>query len=439
MAQVQPQIISVRIVLHEKHFLHKIVSYKEQFSIFAENLSNMDSLFAKQDRLLGRLQTNLVRHQMQDINWNARLLAIRGARGVGKSTLMLQYIKMHYPQYSREALYCSLDSIYFANHSLLDLADTFYKYGGRHLFLDEVHKYKRWSSEVKEIYDMYPDMRVVLSGSSLLKLLNGDADLSRRCVPYVMQGLSFREYLQFYEGINIEPTTLSEILEHPEGICAQVMERCQPLPLFKDYLKHGYFPYYLENNIDYYTQIEQVVNYVVETELPSECGVDIANVRKIKALIGILATSVPFEVNITNLAGLIGANRKTVIEYLTYLNQASIIRLLYSQLASVKRLQKPDKIYLENPNLIYALASDGVKIGTVRETFVVNQFSKRHTVEYGKDRGDFRVDSRYTIEVGGKSKTYEQIAGIPDSYILADDIETPFGHKIPIWAVGFLY
>lgn len=399
----------------------------------------METLFAKQDRLLDHLQTQLVRHQMHEINWDARLLAIRGARGVGKSTLMLQYIKTHYAQYSREVLYCTLDSIYFATHSLLDLADTFYKYGGRHLFLDEVHKYKRWSQEVKEIYDMYPDMRVVISGSSLLKILTGDADLSRRCVPYSMQGLSFREYLQFYKGIDIAPTTLVEVLEHPEVICSQVNAQCQPLPLFKDYLKNGYFPFYMENSIDYYTQMEQVVNYVVETELPSECGVDMANVRKIKALIGILATTVPFEVDITKLSSMIEVHRNTVIEYLSNLNRASIIKLLYSQISTVKKMQKPDKIYLENPNLIYALATDEIKIGTVRETFVINQLSYGHTVEYGKASGDFKVDGRYTFEVGGKSKTYEQIAGIPDSYILADDIETPLGHKLPIWVVGFLY
>ena len=399
----------------------------------------METLFAKQDRLLGQQQTSLIRHQMQEINWQARLIAIRGARGVGKSTLMLQYIKLHYAQYSREVLYCTLDSIYFAGHNLLDLADTFYKYGGRHLFLDEVHKYKRWSSEVKEIYDMYPDMRVVISGSSLLKILTGDADLSRRCVPYTMQGLSFREYLQFYKGIDIEPATLKDILEHPETVCSQVNARCQPLPLFKDYLKNGYFPFYMENNIDYYTQIEQVVNYVVETELPAECGVDVANVRKIKALIGVLATTVPFEVDISKLSSLIGVHRNTVIEYLSHLGRAGILKLLYSQISSVKKMQKPDKIYLDNPNLIYALASDEIKTGTVRETFVVNQLSYGHIVEYGKDFGDFKVDSRYTFEVGGKGKTYGQIAGIPNSYILADDMETPLGHKLPIWIVGFLY
>lgn len=399
----------------------------------------MENLFAKQDRLIDKMQTSIIRHQMQDINWNARLLAIRGARGVGKSTLMLQYIKMHYPQYSREVIYCTLDSIYFASHSLLDLADTFYKYGGRHMFLDEVHKYKRWSSEVKEIYDMYPDMKMVISGSSLLKILTGDADLSRRCVPYIMQGLSFREYLQFYKKINIEPTTLKKILEQPEDICSKINAVCQPLPMFKDYLKYGYFPFYLENNIDYYTQIEQVVNYVVETELPTECGIDVANIRKIKALIGILATTVPFEVDISKLSSMIEVHRNTVIEYLSHLCRARVINLLYSQINSIKKMRKPDKIYLENPNLIYALATDDIKIGTVRETFVVNQLSYKHTIEYGKAAGDFKVDGRYTFEVGGKSKTYDQIADIPDSYILADDMETPFGHKLPIWIVGFLY
>jgi len=321
----------------------------------------------------------------------------------------------------------------------LELADSFYKYGGRHLFLDEVHKYNKWSSEVKEIYDTYPDMRVVISGSSLLKILTGDADLSRRCVPYSMQGLSFREYLQFHNGISIEPVTLKEALESPEAVCSQVNARCRPLPLFKDYLKHGYFPFHMENNIDYYTQIEQVINYVVETELPSECGVDISNIRKIKALIGILAATVPFEVDISKLSSMIGAHRNTVIEYLSHLSRAGVLKLLYSQIATVKKMQKPDKIYLDNPNFIYALATDEIKIGTVRETFVVNQLAFAHTVEYGKAAGDFRVDGKYTFEVGGKGKTREQIASLPDSYILADDLETPLGHKLPVWIVGFLY
>lgn len=336
-------------------------------------------------------------------------------------------------------MYCTLDSVYCATHHLLELADQFYRYGGKHLFLDEVHKYAGWSREVKEIYDMYPDMRVVISGSSLLNLLSGDADLSRRCVGYTMQGLSFREFLCFYKKTEINPITLEELLANPEEICAKVNENCRPLPLFNEYLKYGYYPYYIENQKDYYLQIEQVVNYVVETELPQECRIDISNVRKIKALIGLLAETVPFEVGITKLATTIGVHRNTVIEYLGYLQKARILNLLYSDNKSVKKMQKPDKIYLENANMIYTLAPHEVQIGTVREAFAVNQLLSDHEVEYGKVAGDFKVDGHYVFEVGGKSKTFDQIADLPCSYILADEIETPLRHKLPLWIVGFLY
>lgn len=399
----------------------------------------MEALFARQNRLLALTSDHLVRQMMHHVNWDARLIAIRGARGVGKTTLMLQYIKQHYPAYSHEVLYCSLDSLYFTEHRLIDLAEEFYKQGGKHLFLDEVHKYPHWSREIKEIYDLYPDMRVVVSGSSLLNILNADADLSRRCVGYTMQGLSFREYLLFYHQIDIAPCTLDELLEHPEIICAKVNGFCKPLPLFKDYLQYGYYPYYMENQRDYYTTMEQVANFVIETELPQLCGVDAGNTRKIKALLGILATSVPFEVDISKLSALIGVHRNTTLEYLADLGRADLLNLLYADLVSVKKMQKPDKIYLDNPNMIYALASNPVKIGTVRETFAVNQLKYGHTVEHGKQTGDFRIDGKIIFEVGGADKTFKQIADIPDSYILADDIEYPYGHKLPLWLVGFMY
>ena len=399
----------------------------------------METLFAKQNRLLSLTSTKIVREIMNTINWDARLIAIRGARGVGKTTTMLQYIKLHYPAYSHEALYCSLDSVYFSNHSLITLGEDFYKSGGKHLFLDEIHKYPTWSQEIKELYDLYPDMRIVISGSSLLNILNGDADLSRRCIPYSMQGLSFREYLMFYHNINIKPQKLESILENPTSICAEVNEKCRPLPLFKDYLQHGYFPYYMQNMVDYYTTIEQVANFVIETELPLLCNVDPGNVRKIKALLGIIASSVPFEVDIAKLSTAIGIHRNTTIAYLTDLAKADLLTLLYSDLLSVKKMQKPDKIYLENANMIYALAAKDIKIGTVRETFVINQLKYQHEVEYGKQTGDFKVDSKYLFEVGGSDKTFKQIADIPQSYILADDIEFPYGNKLPIWAIGFLY
>ena len=399
----------------------------------------METLFAKQDRLLSLTSTEIIRTLMYQINWDAQLVAIKGPRGVGKTTLMLLYMKQHYEVYSREVLYCTLDSVYFSNHTLLELVDVFVKNGGKHLFLDEVHKYPTWSKEIKEVYDMYPDLKVVFSASSLLNILNADADLSRRCIPYEMQGLSFREFLLFYKQLDLPICTLEEVLTSPGNICSEVNKVCRPLPLFREYLQYGYYPFYLKNQIDYYTSIEQVVNFIVETELPQLCGIDVGNVRKIKALLGILASSVPFEVDISKLATTIGIHRNTVIEYLNSLEKAKLLHLLYADLLSVKKMQKPDKIYLDNPNLLYALASHPVKIGTARETFVVNQLSCDHEIEYGKKTGDFKVNGKYTLEVGGEGKTYNQIADVPDSYILADGIETPYRCKLPIWVVGFLY
>lgn len=399
----------------------------------------METLFAKQDRLLMLTSTEIIRTIMHKINWDAQLIGIRGPRGVGKTTLMLQYIKQHYKVYQRDVLYCTLDSVYFSNHTLLELVDTFYKNGGKHLFLDEVHKYPTWSKEIKEIYDMYPDLRVVFCASSLLNIMNADADLSRRCIPYEMQGLSFREFLLFYKQLDLPIYTLEEVLTSPEDLCSKVNAVCRPLPYFKEYLQYGYYPFYLKNQMDYYISIEQVTNFIIETELPQLCGVDVANVRKIKALLGILATSVPFEVDISKLSTTIGIHRNTVIEYLNNLNRAKLLQLLYADLLSLKKMQKPDKIYLDNPNLLYAIASRPVKIETARETFVVNQLSCDNVVEYGKKTGDFKVNGLYTLEVGGEGKTYDQIANVPDSYILADGIETPYRCKLPIWVVGFLY
>lgn len=399
----------------------------------------MEKLFEKKDQLLRLTSMNIVREAMNTINWGAQLICLRGARGVGKTTLMLQYIKSHYRPMSNEVLYVSLDAVYFSTHTLIDLADRFYKNGGKHLFVDEVHKYNSWSREIKEIYDTYPDMRVVISGSSLLNILGGDADLSRRCIPYELHGLSFREYLQFFHNIQIQPRSLQDILEHPEEICSEVLDKCHPLPLFKDYLQHGYFPFYLKSKENYATLIEQVVNYVIETELPQCYGVDMAMVRKIKALMSIVSSSIPYEVDATKLSGVIGVHRTTVVNYLYMLDKAKLINMLFAEAKTIKKLQKPDKIYIENPNMLYALAEGNVEIGTARETFCINQLRVHHNVEYSKKQGDFRVDGKYTFEIGGQSKGFGQVAGVPDSYVLADDIETPFGRKLPLWIIGFLY
>ncbi len=399
----------------------------------------MEALFDKQELLLRATNTDIERGFMDTVNWSAPMLCIRGPRGVGKSTLIRQYIKQNYAPGSTEALYCSLDWVYFSQHSIIETAEQFYKLGGKLLVLDEVHKYENWSREVKEVAELYPQLQIVLSGSSFLKLLDGDTDLSRRCRGYDMPGLSFREYLKFYEGINLPTVTLPELLDSPRRLADKVNDACRPLQHFSNYLKYGYYPYYLTNPIDYYALIEQTISYVVDVEMPQLRSVLPSNCRKIKALINVLAQNLPFEVDITKLSSATQLQRNTVIEYLNHLRDSKILNLLYSDLVSVKKMQKPDKIYLENPNLLYAFANAPVKIGTARECFAINQLSYNHIVEYGKTQGDFKVDGKWTFEIGGKGKTFSQIADLPDSYILADDIELPRGNKLPLWMIGFLY
>ena len=401
----------------------------------------MKNLYDKYRRIINLTSMKLVRGYTDRINWDTPLLSLRGQKGVGKSTIMLQYIKQHYDIADRSVLYCTCDSAYFASHSLLTLADSFYKNGGKHLFLDEIHKYEGWSSEIKEIYDSYPDLRVVISGSSLLKLMQGDADLSRRCINYDIQGLSFREFLNFYHGIDIRKYDLDEILTNPWELCEQINQACRPIALFHEYLQFGYYPYYLKlkNKIDYYTAIEQVVNYVIDEELTRICRVEMSNTRKIKALINVLAAQQPFEVDIKSFATQSALQRNTILEYLNHMHNANLLHLLYADLLNVKKMQKPDKIYLDNSNMLYAMSPEQVKIGTVRETFAVNQLAFNHKVEYAKDHGDFRVDNKYVFEIGGAGKDFHQIAGIPNSFVLADDTEFPDGNKLPLWIIGFLY
>lgn len=389
--------------------------------------------------MLAVTPTKIVRRCAKDINWAAQLLAIRGPKGVGKTTMMLQYIKRHFQPQDMSVLYCSLDGAYFTDHNLLDFVDMFYKNGGKHLFLDEVHKYPNWGREIKEIYDSYPELQVVLSGSSLLDMMTGDADLSRRCINHDIQGLSFREYLQFYKGIDLPVCSLQELLDNPMSLCLQVNALCRPVAFFREYLQFGYYPYYIKNKIDYYSAIEQVTYKIIDDEMPRICGVDVANTRKIKALMNVLAATEPFEVDIKKLSVQTSLKRETILGYLNYMQRAKLLNLLYCDNANIKKLQKPDKIYIENTNLLYTLANNPIKQGTIRETFAVNQLAYKHLVEYKKSNGDFLIDGKYTIEVGGSSKDYTQIANVADSYILADDIETAIGHKLPLWSIGFLY
>lgn len=399
----------------------------------------METLFAKHVRLIANTSLSIVRELMNRVHWDARLLSIQGAKGVGKSTLLKQFVKLNYQPGSRKVLYCSADTVDFSRRTLVDLAEEFVMNGGERLIIDEIHKYEGWSREVKEIYDLYPELKMIISGSSLLSLLTGDADLSRRCLKYTMSGLSFREALRFYKNLVFPVWTLEDILSHPYELWQSVAAQCKPVKLFKEYLQYGYYPFYLDDPISYYTRVEQAVNYVMETELPLICKVDVAYIRKIKALVSIIAESVPYEVNANRLAAAIEIGRDTVVGYLKNLGDAKLLNLLYSDKKSIGKLTKPDKVYLENSNLLYALSPSKVEIGTARETFAVTHLSENHFVEYGKEKGDFKVDSKYHFEIGGKDKGFNQIADLPDSYVFADDIESPLGAKLPLWMLGFLY
>ena len=403
----------------------------------------MDTLFRKHDRLLANTSMDIVRDQMNQIHWNAQIISIMGPKGVGKSTLLRQYIKRNYRIGDRKALYCSADSVDFSTRTLVELAEQFSINGGELLIVDEIHKYKPgtsdWSKEVKEIYELFPKLKLIVSGSSLLKLKEGDADLSRRAIKYTMPGLSFREALRFYHGLDFPKWTLEDILTHPFDLWEMVTSKCKPVVHFKEYLEKGYYPFLLEGEGEYFTRIEQVVNYIIETELPQICKVDVANIRKLQALVKLIAEEVPFELNANKIAGSMEIGRDTVVEYLKYLGDAKILNLLYSDRKKTGKLSKPDKVYLENPNLLYAIAPDKVEIGTARESFAINSLSESHLVEYGKAHGDFKIDSKYTFEIGGRSKDFSQIAGIPDSYIFADDWDMPDGAKLPLWMLGFLY
>lgn len=397
----------------------------------------MDSLIEKHLQKISYTKTDFIRSIVDKIEWDSRLIGIKGSRGVGKTTLLLQYIKMHYGT-SSKALYVSLDNIWFSENKLSELVNRFVSKGGEHLFLDEVHKYPSWSQEIKNIYDDYPNLQVVFTGSSLLEILNARADLSRRAIVYHMQGLSYREYLAMYHKVELAPVTLNQILSNHINISAEVISRIKPLQYFSNYLKSGYYPFYQEKPSQYYQKIEEVVNMILEIELPLLRAVEIAYIQKIKQLLQIISQSAPFVPNVSKLSERIGISRNTLISYLYYLDEVRLINALYKDASGITKLQKPDKLYLENTNLAYSLASDNTEIGNMRETFFINQLSQGHNVTY-PEKSDFLIDNKFTFEIGGKKKGNKQIADIENSYIVADDIEYGSGNKIPLWMFGLLY
>lgn len=397
---------------------------------------NMENLIEKFRQKIDYTSLDFVRSMMAQIHWNARLIGIKGPRGVGKTTLLLQYIKTYFCDCLDEVLYVSLDDLWFANNRLVDLAEYFVKRGGTHLFLDEVHKYPGWSQELKNIYDDYPALKVVFTGSSLLEILNARADLSRRAVVYHMQGLSFREYLVIEQGLTMEPVSLEDILAQHATIAGEVLKVVKPLKYFTHYLESGYYPYYREEPALYTQKMEETINMMLEIELPLLRGLDLAYVSKIKQLLLVIADSAPFIPNVTNISQKIGINRATLLTYLHYLQEVGLSINLFRSTTGISRLQKPNKIFLENPNLSHTLGKPNT--GSVRETFFANQLAYRHQLSF-PDKGDFLVDGKFLFEVGGKNKSTIQLEGASNAFIAADDIEYGYKEKIPLWLFGFLY
>jgi predicted AAA+ superfamily ATPase len=398
----------------------------------------MEFLFEQFQQKLKHTSTDFVRSIMDEVHWDARLIGIKGARGIGKTTLLLQYIKLHLSSSLGQTLYVSLDDIWFNHHSLIELVRDFERQGGRYLFLDEVHKYSGWAQELKNIYDSYPNLKIVFTGSSLLEILNARADLSRRAVVYTMQGFSFREYIRVESGTLLTPFSLDHIIENHMEVTQQINDKIKPFQYFDNYLKHGYYPFYKEELDLYEMRLGEVVNMILEIELPLLRNVEMAYVTKVKQLLVIIAESVPFVPNISKLSDKIGINRATLLSYLNYLDEIGLTYNLYKDARGISKLQKPSKVYLENTNLIFLLARNNSNLGNLRETFFSNQLSYRHSLGY-TDIGDFLVDGKLTFEIGGKGKGNKQIKKVPNSYVVADDILYGSQNKIPLWLFGFLY
>lgn len=396
----------------------------------------MRTIFENSTKAVERVDVKNIRSQIAWLEQSDRLIGIRGSRGVGKTTLLLQYAKTKLKQDS--FLYVSLDSLYFTENKLVTLADSFVKNGGAYLLIDEVHHYPNWSIELKNIYDSHPELKVVYTGSSLLHLIKGRADLSRRSVSYTLPGLSLREYINFSQNINFPSYSLTDILKNHEEISKSIWTRVKPNKYFNDYIEHGYYPFFLEGKENYHKKLNEIVLQILEADLPFLTGISYTHINKLKQLLYIISESVPFKPNVEKLSERIGISRNTLKEYLHYMSDALLINLLYSDSKGISRLTKPEKIYLHHPNLMVSLLSDARNIGTLRETFFYNQLSVNHKVNYSTD-ADFIVDNHYIFEIGGKNKTQKQIKGINDSFLAIDGIESGYQNEIPLWLFGFLY
>ena len=405
----------------------------------------MQEIFSYSNSIIDTVQLDFKRYLFNQINWETRLVEILGSRGVGKTTLMLQKAKILNTEKANQAVYISLDDKLMFKHSIVDVAEELVKYGVQYLFLDEVHKYPSkmkdydWSAEIKNSYDRFPNLKIVYSGSSILKIYKGQGDLSRRKSSYRLAGLSFREYLELNGVVSFKKLDLSDILERHQEISSAIIKEIKVIPLFKEYLKNGYFPFYNEDPSSYYNRLNSILNVIIETDIPAVSSITFETSLKLKKLLAVIATTVPYVPNLINLRNeLFVTDQRTLLKYLDYLEKAEVITTLSQKATGNKILQKPDKIYLGNTNYFYGLNMMGEEIGTIRETFFNTQLNIEHKLRLPK-MGDFLVDEKYTFEIGGKNKTSKQLKDMQNSYVVLDDIENGIFNQIPLWLFGFLY
>jgi predicted AAA+ superfamily ATPase len=396
----------------------------------------MNTIYEISAKAVESISIQHIRKQIEWLDQPERLICIKGSRGVGKTTLLLQFAKTRLQD--KQYVYISLDNLFFTEKRLFDFADDFYKNGGKYLLIDEVHHYPNWSVELKNIYDSLSDLKIVYTGSSLLHLTGGRADLSRRSVVHTLPGLSLREFIGFSENIEFPAFDLENVMHNHIEISKTIWTKIKPIKKYSEYIEAGYFPFFLEGKENYKNKVREVINQVLESDLPFAAKISYANIHKLKQLLYVISESAPFKPNIEKLSERIAISKNTLKDYLHYMNDALLINLLNKESTGISRLTKPEKIYLHHPNLMIAILGSSVNIGNLRETFFYNQVSNNHQVNY-TDKGDFLIDNRYVFEIGGKNKTRKQIWDINNSFLVLDNIETGYRNEIPLWLFGFLY
>ena len=396
----------------------------------------MEELKFESQQKIATLSLDFQRYLVNDIDLNNKLIAVKGARGAGKTTMLLQIAKKNFDL--EKTLYVSLDHIYFLDNKLYYLAKEFSDTGGIHLLLDEIHKYPNWSREIKLIYDNFPSLNVIFTSSSMLEIYRGESDLSRRAVTYNLKELSFREFISLDLGLELPKFSFEDILKNHNQIATNLLSQIKPLQLFGKYLKIGAYPYFKENEADYNQKLLNTINLIIEIDVNAVEDLNYETLVKLKKLLIAIASSAPFTPNITKLSEKVGVSRNTLIQAIKILDRAGLVNELYKDTSGIGVLTKPEKLFLNNTNLMYVLAKENINIGNVRETFFLNQFKGLKEINLSVE-SDFIIDKKYTFEIGGKSKTKKQIAKLDNAFIAKDNIEIGFGNYIPVWLFGFMY